>query len=63
MAEDCTCQENCGACGPTGTGCTCPENRCKCSNCVNEAHAQKCECGGSATDCVCTREGKVCECK
>ncbi|KAI6046341.1 hypothetical protein EDC04DRAFT_2558283 [Pisolithus marmoratus] len=63
MAQDCTCQNNCGACGPTGTGCACPKNKCNCSDCVNRAHTQKCECGGSATNCACTQRGEACECK
>ncbi|KAF8227319.1 hypothetical protein L208DRAFT_315364 [Tricholoma matsutake] len=38
MASDCTCQTNCGACGPSGTGCACPKNKCNCNNCENKFH-------------------------
>lgn len=29
------------ACGPSGTGCTCPKGKCNCSPCVNAAHSSK----------------------
>lgn len=53
---DCTCQSNCGyvldnmtlttltvlsACGPSGTGCTCPKGKCDCKQCVNAPHSRK----------------------
>lgn len=29
------------ACGPSGTGCACPKDKCKCAECPNKAHTDK----------------------
>ncbi|KAF8418258.1 hypothetical protein L210DRAFT_956957 [Boletus edulis BED1] len=60
---DCTCQSNCGACGPSGTGCGCPKGKCNCKQCANSPHSNKCECRGSGDNCVCTTQGRVCTCE
>ncbi|KAF8889008.1 hypothetical protein BD779DRAFT_1521495 [Infundibulicybe gibba] len=39
MPGDCTCQSNCGACGPQGTGCSCPRGKCNCAQCHNKQHS------------------------
>ncbi|KAI0365602.1 hypothetical protein BV20DRAFT_972996 [Pilatotrama ljubarskyi] len=60
MANTCTCQNACSACGPSGTGCACPKGKCNCQNCVNKAN-NSCGCD-SAKECVCAKEGKSCSC-
>ncbi|KAI0767042.1 hypothetical protein C8Q74DRAFT_926637 [Fomes fomentarius] len=66
MVNTCTCQNNCGACGPSGTGCACAKDTCNCNDCPNNASAQS-TCGwnhaqsGSA-ECACTRAGNKCTC-
>ncbi|KAG1802939.1 uncharacterized protein HD556DRAFT_722003 [Suillus plorans] len=50
-------------CGPSGTGCTCPKNNCKCDNCdscVNKQHSQ-CDCGPSGIDCTCPKNNCNCD--
>ncbi|OBZ69723.1 hypothetical protein A0H81_10421 [Grifola frondosa] len=51
----------CSTCTPSGAGCTCAKDTCKCENCPNKAHAENCGCG-SGGDCVCAKEGKSCTC-
>ncbi|RPD57773.1 hypothetical protein L226DRAFT_467857 [Lentinus tigrinus ALCF2SS1-7] len=64
MVDTCTCQNNCGSCGPSGTGCACPKGKCNCQNCVNNASAQStCGCDHSkSADCACTKAGNKCSC-
>ncbi|CAL1711366.1 unnamed protein product [Somion occarium] len=68
MVDTCTCQNNCSACGPSGTGCACPKDKCECADCPNnatKAHAESCACGGSGQGCACGKDcscGKACTC-
>ncbi|KAH9889489.1 hypothetical protein C8Q73DRAFT_653866 [Cubamyces lactineus] len=63
MVDTCTCQNSCGACGPSGTGCACPKGKCNCQNCVNKASSVSIcgQCEG-ADECKCAKEGKACSC-
>ncbi|KAI0696650.1 hypothetical protein C8T65DRAFT_583218 [Cerioporus squamosus] len=65
MVDTCTCQNNCGACGPTGTGCSCAKGKCNCQNCANNASAQQSTCGcdhSKGSECACTKAGNKCTC-
>ncbi|KAJ8591597.1 hypothetical protein M405DRAFT_764608 [Rhizopogon salebrosus TDB-379] len=58
-----TCLNECLACGPSGTGCTCPKGRCNCQQCVNSKHSEKCSCTGTGENCDCSKQGQVCACE
>ncbi|KAF8809128.1 hypothetical protein BYT27DRAFT_7094978 [Phlegmacium glaucopus] len=67
MPSDCTCQSNCGACGPSGTGCSCSKGKCDCAQCPNnkaqdKAHTDKCVCSATSDTCGCTTSDKACDC-
>ncbi|KAG2043897.1 hypothetical protein BDR03DRAFT_940166 [Suillus americanus] len=63
MAKDCTCISNCGACGPSGTACTCPKNTCDCDNCVNKQQSSQCDCKDTGDSCNCTNcQQQACSC-
>ncbi|KAG1737901.1 uncharacterized protein EDB91DRAFT_474145 [Suillus paluster] len=51
------------ACGPAGTGCACPKNKCNCDNCVNKQHSSQCECKGTGDSCACINQQQACDCK
>ncbi|TFK81699.1 hypothetical protein K466DRAFT_501686 [Polyporus arcularius HHB13444] len=60
MVDTCTCQNNCGACGPTGTGCSCAKDKCNCQNCGN--HASEPTQQNTSSECACTKAGNKCTC-
>ncbi|KAI0753081.1 hypothetical protein C8Q80DRAFT_1097636 [Daedaleopsis nitida] len=65
MVDTCTCQNNCGACGPSGTGCSCAQGKCECKDCPNNSAQQSNTCGcnhSASSECACTKAGNKCTC-